>query len=491
MERNHIIGFILIFATLLIFNIVSSPSKEELARSEKTRDSLEMVKKAEVAKKAMATGKLSDNSASSPVQGENKEEAITTNDTIITLENDDIQVNLSGLGGKISSVKLKKYFKVGEVKGQPTKSDLLLLEDKKNVYNLTFGNQSTANQVFRPVKNGNKVDFVLNLDSTRQIIQSYTLSSKGNTLDYAIHTKGIKETSAKLNWVNYLDKIEKGYRTEQQNSTIYYKESTEDNADYCSCTANDNEKLTGKKVNWVANTNQFFTSTLISKAGGFSDADLTTELIDFTTNDDQKKLITSMTLPLSNGSHEMQWYIGPNDFKTLQSFNIGLEEIIPYGSSIFGSINRWVIRPFFDFLNTFVSSKGIAIILVIFLIKMMLYPLLYKMLHSQAKMAALKPELSKIKDKHKEDLQKQQVESMKVYQEFGVSPFAGCLPMVLQMPIWIALYRFFRHPSLSDRRVFFGRRICHLMMHFSIYHLSCPSWVPTSVCLPSYGQFRH
>jgi YidC/Oxa1 family membrane protein insertase len=201
--------------------------------------------------------------------------------------------------------------------------------------------------------------------------------------------------------------------------------------------------LTGQKINWISNTNQFFNSSLISKSGGFSDADLSTTMIDFNTNEDLKKLTNNLTIPLANGNHDMQWYLGPNDFNTLRSYGIGLEEIIPYGSSIFGTLNRWVIRPFFEFLNKFVSSKGMVILLVIFIIKMLLYPLLYKMLHSQAKMSALKPELQKIKDKFKDDLQKQQVESMKVYQEFGVSPLAGCLPMLMQMPIWIALYRFF------------------------------------------------
>ena len=110
----------------------------------------------------------------------------------------------------------------------------------------------------------------------------------------------------------------------------------------------------------------------------------------------------------------------------------------------------------------------------------MLYPLLYKMLHSQAKMAALKPELNKIKDKHKEDLQKQQMESMKVYQEFGVSPLAGCLPMLLQMPIWIALYRYFPLLSLSGRSHFVGTDLsslmplsdCRLRYHSWASHLS-------------------
>jgi YidC/Oxa1 family membrane protein insertase len=366
-------------------------------------------------------------------------------DSLVILENEDMRVSFSAKGGKVSSVELKKYQKTND--SLDTKSNVLLQEDVKNIFDLSIPiNGKTINTrelFFTPVVNGNKVDFTLSVDSTSKIVQSYTLSKDGYKIDYLLNAPSAGNSEAKLEWVNYIDKIEKGYRYEQSMVSVYYKDMSEDEADYCSCTGNDNKIINEKKINWIANTNQFFNSSLISKSGGFVNADLTTEVYDFTTNSDLKKLTSKISIPLQGGSHSMQWYVGPNDFNTLRSFNLGLENLIPYGSSIFGSLNRWVIRPFFEFLNKFISSKGIVIILLIFLIKMLLYPLLYKTLHSQAKMSALKPELNKIKEKYKDDMQKQQVESMKVYQEFGVSPFAGCMPMFLQMPIWIALYRFF------------------------------------------------
>lgn len=441
MERNHIIGFILIFATLLVFNILTKPSEAELAKRKKEADSIALVQK------KLNPQKLTTEKNPSTTESTNNSTSQSVKDSVIFLENEVMKVGFSSLGGKISSVELKKYLKKSEVNGKEIASNVLLLEDKKNIFDLQFatksGSISTKNQLFKAITSGNELSFVLDIDSSRQIIQKYKLDAKDYTIDFSINAKGIENNSAKLNFENYIDKIEKGYRYEQSNTTVYFHKTEEKETDYCSCTGDDNEKLTGKKVNWIANTNQFFNSSLISKSGGFSDPDLSTTLIDFTKSDDLKKLTNNLTIPLVNGNHEMKWYIGPNDFNTLRSYGIGLEEIIPYGSSIFGSLNRWVIRPFFEFLNKFVSSKGIVILLVIFIIKMLLYPLLYKMLHSQAKMSALKPELQKIKDKHKDDLQKQQVESMKVYQEFGVSPFAGCLPMLMQMPIWIALYRFF------------------------------------------------
>ena len=139
----------------------------------------------------------------------------------------------------------------------------------------------------------------------------------------------------------------------------------------------------------------------------------------------------------------MTMYMGPNDFEILRTFDVALEDIIPFGRSIFGTINRWVIRPMFNMLSSGIVNKGIVILLLTLIVKLLLYPLTYKMLHSQAKMGALKPQLAKLREKHKDDMQKQQMETMKVYREYGVSPLGGCLPMVAQMPIWFALYRFF------------------------------------------------
>jgi len=147
----------------------------------------------------------------------------------------------------------------------------------------------------------------------------------------------------------------------------------------------------------------------------------------------------------------MSMYVGPNEYENLENFGVSLEYIIPFGNSIFGSINRWVIRPVFDFMSKYIGSLGIVIIIVIFIIKMLLYPLMYKMLHSQALMGALKPELAHLTEKYKDDAQKKQIETMKIYREYGVSPLGGCLPMLIQMPIWYALFRFFP-ASLSFRQ---------------------------------------
>ncbi|MDV7395004.1 YidC/Oxa1 family membrane protein insertase, partial [Arthrospira platensis SPKY1] len=139
--------------------------------------------------------------------------------------------------------------------------------------------------------------------------------------------------------------------------------------------------------------------------------------------DDLKLLVSKLTLPYTHQPEEtfaMSFYIGPNEFDRLAEMGYDLQDIIPFGWSIFGTINRWVIRPLFSFLSGFIGSKGIVILFLTLIVKMLLFPLTYKMLYSQSKMGALKPRMEHLKEKFKDDPQQQQVETMKIYREFGV-----------------------------------------------------------------------
>ncbi|MCK6691453.1 MAG: membrane protein insertase YidC, partial [Thermoanaerobaculia bacterium] len=158
---------------------------------------------------------------------------------------------------------------------------------------------------------------------------------------------------------------------------------------------------------------------------------------------DLKILRSSAIVPLENGRVNMTIYSGPNEFDRLRAYGIALEDIIPFGASIFGAINRWVMQPMFQFLSTFIGSAGIVILALTLVVKLLLYPLTYRMVHSQAKMSALKPKIDELRKKFGGDQQAMSVETMKLYSEHHVNPLGGCLPILLQMPIWFALYRFF------------------------------------------------
>ena len=198
------------------------------------------------------------------------------------------------------------------------------------------------------------------------------------------------------------------------------------------------------RLEWVSNLNQFFNTTFIA-AQPFEAGKLTVKQGE-QTDPFLKKTESELQMPAAfaqGAPFNMTIYSGPNDFEALRSFDNDMEDLVQFGSSIMGTINRWIIRPIFKFLGSFISSPGIVILLLTLIVKLALFPLTYKMIYSQSKMAGLKPQLEKLKAKHGDDQQKIQMETMALYREFGVNPLGGCLPMLLQMPIWFALYRFF------------------------------------------------
>ena len=368
---------------------------------------------------------------------------------IVTLENSVMKIQLSSKGGRIVDVLLKDYKKIIEDENKKEiETPLHLLEDEKDrfEYLFTVNNRaiSTQDLYFSPTVNGSEIRFRAATSTGGYIDQIYTLVPDSYQIEYQVSWENIpnaNQQTVTLNWLTHLDKLEKNTTFERTYSTIHFKQNDE-RTSYTSYTSSDEEELTGN-VKWVAHSNQFFNTSLIANQA-FSSAHLQVTTLD-EDNPDLKKLQSRLTLPSDPGINHfrMHMYTGPNDYKNLKEVGHELEDIIPFGWSIFGTINRWVIRPLFELLDNLLGSKGMAILLLTFLVKMALYPITYRMLYSQAKTQALKPRMDKLKDKFKDDTKKIQMETMKLYQEYGVNPVGGCLPMLLQMPIWFALYRFF------------------------------------------------
>jgi len=472
MDKNQILGFVLIFAVLIGWSIMTSPSKEEIAERNRIQDSIEVAALAEEARikeefdqatpviDNVETETVSDSAAIEDLKYTygNFAAAAYGQEEDFTLENDQIKVTFSSKGGFIKSAIMKDHLKILGPQDKPIdKVPVELLEDDKNSFSYSIPLQG-RNQYFETKDlyfNGNLSGKTLTLSAVgsngAMIIQKYTLSDEGYHLDYDLDYAGLGNGPVQLNWVNYLDTIEVNTQFEKRYSTVYFKEAEDDGADYCSCASNDIEDLSGTAVDWVAHSNQFFVSVLISKDQAFRQGVLETDMLE-EDSEDLKLTKSTLDMPIesSEGSVAMALYVGPTEYDRLVAYDKDVEYLIPFGNSIFGSINRHFIRPFFNILMKFMGSIGLVIVLVIFIIKMALYPLMYKMLQSQAKMGALKPELASLKDKFKDEPQKVQMETMKVYREYGVSPFGGCMPMVLQMPIWYALFRFF--PASIDFR---------------------------------------
>ncbi len=467
MDKNTIVGFLLIFALLIAWQQFMAPTPEELARQQQIQDSLRLaqVQQDSLARVAAAQQAVQRQKAafsatdSAAVESELKALfgpfAMAAKGSLETykLENDLMQVTFSNKGGRIVEVWLKDYYKIVlDSNFKEQKVPLRLLEDPKNKFEYLLpvpgaatGLVSTGDLYFDASLQGNVITFRANVGQGRYLEQRYEIAPSSYNIKYTVDFVGLdlvlnqSEEDVVLNWVTWLDKLERNTQYERNYSTIYYK-PTDDDPDYCSCTSDDVEDYSGQRLKWLAHSNQFFATILLPQTH-FNGAVMRTEVLD-PEDEDLKKLSSAIQVP-RNGPFYIDMYVGPKDFETLYAYGVDLQEIIPFGRSIFGSINRWVIRPLFDFLAWLIGSKGLAILLLTFIVKMLLYPLTYRQIYSQQKMAALKPVLDKLKAKYKDDQQALQMEQMKIYREYGVNPLGGCLPVFLQMPIWFALYRFF------------------------------------------------
>jgi YidC/Oxa1 family membrane protein insertase len=469
MDRQTTIGFVLIFILLAVWAQMNTPTQAEIDRKKFVHDSIVLVQKRN---DSLALAQQNPTPATQP----NNVTVVNSPDDTVALkvyaakfgafapaaigtekleilENDDIKVVFSNKGGRIKSAELKKFTKSNEdEKHQDVFSPLVLMEDSKNKFEYILpvqgvGNVNSSDLFFSAEKNGNSITFRADAGNGHFFEQKYTLSDVYG-LDYSLRYNGLQQVldasqnKISLQWENYLEKLERNQQYERNYSSVYFK-TADGSADYCNCQKDDAQSK--EATRWISHSNQFFNSSLIATNAPFTDAQMATQMFD-DKNSDLKKLYSRVGVPFGHSSDEtfqMKMYIGPNEFDRLKAYNVELQDIIPFGKSFFGTINRWIIRPIFNFLSSFIGMKGLVILLLTFIVKAVLFPLTYKMLYSQSKMAALKPRLDKMREKFGDDQTKMQAETMKLYGEYGVNPLGGCLPMVLQMPIWIALYRFF------------------------------------------------
>lgn len=458
MDRNTVIGLLLIFGLFYLWAQINAPTEEEQLAMQRKQDSIAAAEQPVLPDTDVKNaGQDFNNALDTP--GPERDIAVSEEvipefiDTSYTLENDKLQLTFSNIGGQIREAWIKDYKKISlNEEGKEVESPLYLMNDPENKFEYVIpksqgGYISTGNIPFRVIrKNDQSITFAADLPDGGSVEQRYTL--KGDySIDYDVNFKGLDnyiqpQSPIQLTWINHLNKLEKNASYEQSYSTIYFKR-TDDSPDYSSWTG-DGEELIEAPVKWVSHVNQFFNSSLIASEPYDKAVLITRTLPD--NPEKLKQVRTLMDIGIDNPVQESKaftFYVGPNDFEKLREAGHELQDIIPYGWSIFGTINRWVVRPIFNFFSSFLGSMGVAILILTVVVKLALYPLTFRMLHSQAKMAALKPEIAKLKEKHKDDSSTQQMETMKLYREFGVNPLGGCMPMVLQMPIWFALYRFF------------------------------------------------
>ena len=394
--------------------------------------------------------------------------SLTGSEEIVTLENDSLKVELSPKGGIIARATLKGY--------KTYKTPQLVLFDKgDNDYSFTLSNNTqrfeTKNFYFTPKKiNDSTVLMNLQLEGGAQWGLKYTLVPGS----YMVRMEMVQQSMSRviplninlvdLDWHQKISRHEFGKQFEERNSAIYYKYAGKDgDVDNTSENGNDEDEVKDK-LKWVSAKNQFFSTVLIADSV-FSSAKMTSVSIDKNSPDYENyikdvKIHTMVPYSSDNpNAASFYFYLGPNRYHLLSSYDkyspkedLKLTQLIPLGWGILRWINTGVVIPVFDWLGKFISSYGIIILLLTIIIKMVLWPLTYKSYVSQAKMRILAPDIAKINEKYpnQEDALKKQQKTMELYKQAGASPMGGCLPMLLQMPILIAIFWFF--PSCIELR---------------------------------------
>ena len=483
MDRNSIIGILLIIAILFGYQYLTMPSAAERAQIQHEQDSIADVairKQADHADSALAQQQqrttdttraiaLQDTSLASDsvhvdsllAVGHHDRLGIfgpsaKGNNEVITISNDHLQVAINTFGARPNVIRLKEY----KVYHGRTPLLLSVPDSGSYEYNFFLGNRklSTKDMNFSAEKLGTTGVRLraLTTDPSKYFQITYQLDSAAWFMDVTAELVGLPEVDPRnvmFHWNLIGFHNEKHRPTEEQKCTVYYKYLNDDR-DYLSESKDDSKKLEAK-TNWVAFKQDFFTVAMIKKDGftsNGSEISITTMPDDtlYTKRFDAKLFFGQE--PSAHATLPITMYLGPNQYNTLRQTGIPeFSRIIDLGWGIFGWMNRFLVIPIFNFLSQFDLSYGIIILVLTLVIKILLFPIAFKNQKSSVRMRALKPEITAISEKFgKDDAMKKQQATMDLYRKAGVSPVAGCVPMLLQMPVLYAMFRFF--PSSIELR---------------------------------------
>ena len=380
---------------------------------------------------------------------------------VVQISNENLELTFSSLGAQVTQAYLKGY--------QTYDSLPLNLIDNNTSLVYSVGEISTGDfhySVKEKQVEGNSVVEFTSINAPSPIVITYTLPSEGYMISTSV--SGIQNTGSFLsvNWNQAVLRQEKNLENEQYATTISYLEGADD-YDYLSERSDDNEELTN--LSWVAHKQQFFTAILTPTSGTFSKGVLDSKM-GLEGALETKNFSSSLEMASQGGISTFDWYLGPNKFDVLESYGKQYEDIIPLGWGIFGWINKYIVIKVFNWLDLYDLNYGLIIFIMALMIKLVLFPLTYTSYKSMAKMRVLKPEIDEINEKFKDkDSMKKQQATLELYQKAGVNPLGGCLPMLLQFPILIAIFRFF--PSSIELRQQSFLWATDLSTYDSIYNL--------------------
>jgi YidC/Oxa1 family membrane protein insertase len=478
MDRNTVIGFVLIGMLLMgMFYFNNKGNAAFQAEQQRIADSLAKTKpKVDLAKMKLDSLRFDSTRREKAAGSLQQDNAVAET----TLENEVIKITFTNKGAQPKTVELKNY---KTLDGKPVivqQGDFNKISYEINTGDNITGN--TSDLVFATsakTENADKsqtLTFSIKDSAGKQISHQYTLHSNDYLLDFAIILNGadklVSKNAINLQWQTQTNQIEKDEVYEKGQTHICYL--TDGGYDFTMLGNNGDTKKFEKPVDWLSVKQQFFVSALVNK-NKFQSAEIKWTVPSDTSLHILAQSIASFNINIPAGGQAtvpLQLYYGPSDYHVLKAYNNKMENIVPYGSGVFAFvkyINRHVLLPVFDILRKNVASMGIVILLLTLFIRLLTSPILYKSYVSGAKMKALKPEIDKLKEKHGEDKQAFSMDQMKLWKSAGVSPLGGCLPAVLQIPIFMSLYYFFQsNISLRGQNFLWAK---DLAAYDSIYNI--------------------
>ena len=460
MNKNTVIGFVLIGLILFGFSWYNTKEFKEQERARFVADSIAQVEALKNAPKvdsvimalndSVAKARVAQAYAAPVYKDSLLEQASKAQEEFFTLENDKIKVTFTSKGAQASQVLVKDYYTHDSL-------DLYLVRKGASNFAIDFYTDqqiSTADFTFTKVaQTDSSLTFRLPFGENAYIEHEYLLQPDEYMVDFNLRMVGMekyisRKSGIAVDWNLDIPRLEKGYDNEKNYSTIAYKFPGDEKVEDLGLRKADSKEDISTKVEWFAFQQQFFSAIMMAK-NDFESGKLSYKFYD--ASDADMRLMdcnAEMTVEYTAApvvEYPFSFYYGPNHYKTLKSYGFGFEKIVPLGGWLIGWINRVVIINFFDYLSRFISNFGIIILLMTIAIKLLISPLTLKSYVSSAKMRVLKPEIDKINEKYpkQEDAMKKQQEIMALYKKTGVSMFGGCLPMLLQFPILFAMFRFF------------------------------------------------
>ena len=463
MDKNTITGLVLIAILLVGFSFLSRPSEEQIAAQKKYYDSIAVVQKQEEALKAKAAAALANEKGEATGTVDSTSlffNAMQGKESFTTIQNNLVEITFDNKGGRVYSAMLKDY------NGQDGKP-VVLFNGSDAEMNFNFYNKKetiqTKDYYFEVVnKSDSSLTMRLTADSDSYIDFTYTLKPDSYLLRFTIQATGMAGKLAStdyvdISWSQRARQLEKGFTYENRLAELMYKIANDDTDNLSA--AKDDEKQIEGRVDWIAFKNQFFSSVFIANQD-FDKVNVKSRMEKQGSGyiKDYSAEMNTFFDPTGKQATDMYFYFGPNHYKTLKALDKGrddnweLDNLVYLGWPLIRWINKFISINVFDWLSGWGLSMGIVLLILTIIVKIAVYPATWKTYMSSAKMRVLKPKIDEINKKYpkQEDAMKKQQEVMSLYSQYGVSPMGGCLPMLLQFPILMALFMFV--PSAIELR---------------------------------------